>query len=210
MHVHLHGVRAQWPIGPVRHSSQLIEHLKTKPKGWPAKLTNPVPNPQALPAVAQGDGDSTAAMAAEQDTGEDVASTASGDGTNDGDGSADDGDQERANADGHGVEGSEGTGEGTGDDDVTGVPRARADSIGGGGAVVMPFEAFTEFDLLEKNAATEEDLPAPVGMLMHANRYRNVLPNSHSRVELSQVGDDVLTTYINANCMRSFEGTAGW
>eukprot|EP00048_Salpingoeca_helianthica_P017654 m.238398 g.238398 ORF g.238398 m.238398 type:complete len:781 (+) comp21761_c0_seq1:456-2798(+) len=40
----------------------------------------------------------------------------------------------------------------------------------------------------------------------YKNRFMNILPNSHSRVALSQVGDDPSSTYINANWMRGFRG----
>ena len=75
---------------------------------------------------------------------------------------------------------------------------------------VVPFDATTEFNGLPKNKASVNDLPGSVESLMYANRYRDVLPNGHSRVKLTQLGANILTTYINANFMRSYDGTADW
>lgn len=62
------------------------------------------------------------------------------------------------------------------------------------------------FDSLPTNAATEADLPEGV-TVKTMNRYKNILPNAHSRVVLDQIGDDVTSSYINANFITSFDGT---
>jgi len=77
-------------------------------------------------------------------------------------------------------------------------------------ATVAPFDAASEFNGIEKNKASADELPGSVEALMYANRYRDVLPNGHSRVKLQQIGPDVLTSYINANHLRSWDGKADW
>ena len=72
------------------------------------------------------------------------------------------------------------------------------------------FDAASEFGGIDKNKASPDELPGSVAALAYANRYRDVLPNGHSRVKLQQIGPDVLTTYINANHLRSWDGKAGW
>lgn len=77
-------------------------------------------------------------------------------------------------------------------------------------ATVAPFDAASEFNGIAKNKASPDELPGSVEALMYANRYRDVLPNGHSRVKLQQIGPDALTTYINANHLRSWDGKADW
>uniref|UniRef100_A0A7N6AYV3 protein-tyrosine-phosphatase n=1 Tax=Anabas testudineus TaxID=64144 RepID=A0A7N6AYV3_ANATE len=46
--------------------------------------------------------------------------------------------------------------------------------------------------------------------LVRKNRYKTILPNTHSRVILKSLGeDDFLTTYINANYLKGYGGEEG-
>jgi hypothetical protein len=58
-----------------------------------------------------------------------------------------------------------------------------------------------ELMLLELQQAFVHDLPT--GMGRHGatglNRHHDILPNPHTRVVLSKVGNDAMSTYINAN-----------
>ncbi|EDQ90935.1 uncharacterized protein MONBRDRAFT_1850, partial [Monosiga brevicollis MX1] len=41
------------------------------------------------------------------------------------------------------------------------------------------------------------------------NRYNNILPNPRTRVRLSKLNDDDITTYINANYVHGYDGAHG-
>ena len=41
----------------------------------------------------------------------------------------------------------------------------------------------------------------------YIRRYKNILPNPHSRVNLQQIGDDPTTCYINANYITAIDGS---
>lgn len=43
-----------------------------------------------------------------------------------------------------------------------------------------------------------------IDLVCRFNRYMNILPNNHTRVVLSQLGDDETSTYINANWMDGY------
>jgi hypothetical protein len=53
------------------------------------------------------------------------------------------------------------------------------------------------FELLPANQATLADLPAGIAnRLKQWNRYKNILPNPHTRVVLAAVGGDPTTAYV--------------
>lgn len=56
------------------------------------------------------------------------------------------------------------------------------------------------FNALPTNHAAIEDLPPAIAKNLKAfNRYKNILPNVHSRVNLEQIGSDTTSRFINAN-----------
>jgi hypothetical protein len=59
-----------------------------------------------------------------------------------------------------------------------------------------------EYDNIPLNNEKFENLPR---LVEDKNRYFNILPNSHSRVMLTQIGDDETSTYVNGNWMDTFE-----
>lgn len=59
-----------------------------------------------------------------------------------------------------------------------------------------------QFDMMPQNRVNIVTMPKLTEGL---NRYMNILPNNHSRVLLSQLGDDETSTYINANWMNGFD-----
>lgn len=63
-----------------------------------------------------------------------------------------------------------------------------------------------QFDEVPKNDVGASALPEGI-TVKTMNRYKNILPNPHSRVPLAQLGDDVTTTYINANYISAIDGT---
>lgn len=68
--------------------------------------------------------------------------------------------------------------------------------------LVEPLD-LSAYDDLAQNFADLNDIPDYVA---HLNRYTNILPNAHTRVELSQIGNDTSTTYINANFIPGANG----
>jgi protein tyrosine phosphatase len=61
------------------------------------------------------------------------------------------------------------------------------------------------FESLDKNHVGADQLPYGI-TVKTMNRYKNILPNPHSRVNLQQIGDDPTTSYINANYITSIDG----
>eukprot|EP00041_Stephanoeca_diplocostata_P036134 m.1302609 g.1302609 ORF g.1302609 m.1302609 type:complete len:825 (+) comp24808_c0_seq7:272-2746(+) len=59
-----------------------------------------------------------------------------------------------------------------------------------------------QFDMMPQNRVNIVTMPKLTEGL---NRYMNILPNNHTRVLLSQLGDDETSTYINANWMDGFD-----
>jgi len=60
---------------------------------------------------------------------------------------------------------------------------------------------------LPKNDVKIDSLPDDVkARLKEFNRYKNILPNPHSRIILDQVGDDTTSTFINANFIPNVGG----
>ena len=80
-------------------------------------------------------------------------------------------------------------------------------SCGSVGVQVAAFSEREDYGKLSKNDPSPDELPGSVTDLSYANRYRNVLPNGHSRVPLEQIGDNPLTCYINANFVRGFDAS---
>ena len=68
----------------------------------------------------------------------------------------------------------------------------------------------SEFRSIDKKKAPVDHLPGPWEALMHTCRYQDVIPNRHSRVKLQQIGDNILTTFVNANHTRAWNGTPNW
>lgn len=61
----------------------------------------------------------------------------------------------------------------------------------------LDLEAYAD---LGTNHAGLSDLPPKIAANLKAfNRYKNILPNTHTRVNLEQIGKDSTTTFINAN-----------
>eukprot|EP00038_Savillea_parva_P003458 m.125963 g.125963 ORF g.125963 m.125963 type:complete len:895 (+) comp11179_c0_seq2:88-2772(+) len=58
-----------------------------------------------------------------------------------------------------------------------------------------------EFDTMPQNRVNIVTMPK---LTEGCNRYMNILPNNHTRVVLSQIGDDETSTYINANWMDGY------
>jgi protein tyrosine phosphatase len=57
-----------------------------------------------------------------------------------------------------------------------------------------------DFAGIDTNHADMDALPPAIAKRMKDfNRYKNILPNVHSRVNLEQIGGDTTTSYINAN-----------
>lgn len=65
----------------------------------------------------------------------------------------------------------------------------------------------TEYDQIPLNNEKFDNLPR---FTEGKNRYFNILPNAHSRIVLSQVGDDETSTYVNGNWMPSYEEEQGY
>jgi receptor-type tyrosine-protein phosphatase R len=64
---------------------------------------------------------------------------------------------------------------------------------------VAPLDT-SAFGTLKTNHADMDALPPAIAKRMKDfNRYKNILPNVHSRVNLEQIGGDTTTSYINAN-----------
>jgi len=61
------------------------------------------------------------------------------------------------------------------------------------------------FESLDNNHVGPDQLPEGI-TIKTMNRYKNILPNPHSRVNLQLIGDDPTTTYINANYITSIDG----
>ena len=81
----------------------------------------------------------------------------------------------------------------------------------GQGKVKVKQANFAEiFKQMDKKKAGIDHLPGSWESLEHTCRYRDVIPNQHSRVKLAQIGDDVLTTFYNANHMRSHNNMPNW
>ena len=68
---------------------------------------------------------------------------------------------------------------------------------------VMPLNV-NDFKNLEQNFVGPDRIPPGSES---KNRYMNILPNPRSRVRLSMIDDDELSTYINANFIHAFDGT---
>ena len=65
------------------------------------------------------------------------------------------------------------------------------------------------FNALPTNHAAISDLPPAIAKNLKAfNRYKNILPNVHSRVNLEQIGADTTTRFINANFIANAENNA--
>jgi protein tyrosine phosphatase len=64
-----------------------------------------------------------------------------------------------------------------------------------------------EFDSMPQNRVNIVTMPKLTEGL---NRYMNILPNNHTRVVLTQVGDDETSTYINANWIDGFDEAAAF
>jgi hypothetical protein len=95
---------------------------------------------------------------------------------------------------------------------LTALPKGWKDytgdaSLGSRAVVVEPFSAANQFNRIPVNSADVSELPAPYEELAHINRYRNILPNAHSRVQLAELDGDPLSSYINANWIKSFDGS---
>ncbi|XP_065918770.1 tyrosine-protein phosphatase non-receptor type 5-like [Dysidea avara] len=60
-----------------------------------------------------------------------------------------------------------------------------------------------EFHSIPMNFPRPEELPKGAAM---KDRYANVKPNPNSRVLLQKIGDDELSTYINANYLKGLDG----
>lgn len=84
-------------------------------------------------------------------------------------------------------------------------------SLGARAVSVDPFSVSKDFMTLDTNAATPDELPKlPESELVSLNRYRNILPNNHSRVQLSMMNGNLASTYINANFVRGFDKSPNW
>ena len=64
-----------------------------------------------------------------------------------------------------------------------------------------------EYRDLPKNDVKIDSLPDDIkARLKEFNRYKNILPNPHSRIILNQLGDDTTSTFINANFIPNVGG----
>lgn len=79
--------------------------------------------------------------------------------------------------------------------------------VGGAGKSRVAELDLEAFENLGKNHVGPDALPEGI-TVKTMNRYKNILPNPHSRVQLAQIGDDVTTAYINANYVTSIDGSA--
>eukprot|EP00051_Salpingoeca_urceolata_P028129 m.485161 g.485161 ORF g.485161 m.485161 type:complete len:535 (+) comp23683_c0_seq1:161-1765(+) len=69
---------------------------------------------------------------------------------------------------------------------------------------VAPLGKKKAFEAISQNFVGVDTLPEDT---LRLNRYRNSLPNPHSRIQLKQIGDDATTTFINANHVRGASKT---
>lgn len=60
----------------------------------------------------------------------------------------------------------------------------------------------TEYDNIPVNNEKFDNLPR---LTEAKNRYFNILPNAHSRIQLKKIGDDETSAYVNGNWMPGYE-----